>query len=150
MIRIDDEAYEMLRNLGKTGDSFNGVIRRLLGLEKKERQISERKQIKHDDDELDELFSVINKYLPNKWAESPMRMKQILWTVVRFLKQPRSMPVTERRKYATRETAIHFNVESSTVHAKCGREIYGVGDQLIGKFEDALENIERDYRKING
>jgi len=30
-ILVDEESYQSLRNLGKTGESFNDVIKKLLG-----------------------------------------------------------------------------------------------------------------------
>jgi len=154
MIRVDDEVYERLNELGRTEDSFNDVVRRVLGLASKkvnaralpsssaveDKGVSEvRKDI--------ELFGIIDRHLPAHWKETEARRDQIMEVVKNFLRMPSNIPVPERHRKAAKEVAKGRGVEENTVLDKCGRQIFGTGSGLVDQFRDALIRIEADIKK---
>ena len=95
-----------------------------------------------------ELFEVIDKHLPEYWASSESRMKQILFVVANFLRAPRDWSIAERHVHAAKEVAKRYHVTVQTIYDKCGRQLFGTGAGLRqqDRFRDALEKIERDIR----
>jgi len=161
-IRIDDDVYEALRNLGKTGDSFSDVLRPLLRLGRKKTKSRAPSSVVtstglegvHDmidsggnDEVVEQFVEVISRHLPEHWRNSTMRFRQIVFVVAKFLNQPRNLSTAERYLSAYRLVAENFDVEATTVHDKCVRQLYGTGKlNLIEQFRRALELIEIDWR----
>jgi hypothetical protein len=147
MIRVDDEVYERLAEMGRMADSYNDVLRRVLGLPKKEKS---RKAVPTpmapDEGFLVQFFSVADKHLPKHWSHSKKRMMQILWVIAEFLKAPKNLSTGERQLIAAKQVAKEFGVEVPTVQDKCGRQLYGTGTgQQMERFRRALEKIEADW-----
>jgi predicted CopG family antitoxin len=161
-IRVDEDVYEALRNLGKTGDSFSDVLRPLLQLRhKKPRSRTPSAVAANADFEgvrdiidtegngeaIEEFIEVISRHLPEHWRTSTVRFRQIVFVVAKFLNQPGNLSTAERYLKAYRLVAEQFNVEATTVHDKCVRQLYGTGKpNLIEQFRRALERIEIDWR----
>ena len=163
VIRIDMEVYVALNEMGKTEDTFDSVLRRLLGLSQKVRgnihkehlksEFSENgfsmmdREVPLEDDEIisDILFEVIDIHLPAHWASSPKRGRQILMVVYGVLSQDFSSPIEDRHQRAAAAVAEKFGISRETVHDKCMRQLFGNGSGLSERFRDALLEIEKDY-----
>ncbi len=162
-IRVDDDIYEALRSLGKTGDSFSDVLRPILGINRTDARVGSslaiasgaEDEIVHDlvdsggdDKVLGEFAEVISRHLPKHWCDSPKRGTQILFVVSEFFKQPTDLSTAVRHINAAKLVAERFGVKVTTVHDKCGRQLYGTGTaDLIEHFRRALELIEVDWRE---
>lgn len=160
-IRVDDDVYETLRNLGRTGDTFSDVLRPLLGLGEKargvpatvhqrqdERLTKELQSIAGAHGSLDALEAIVSRYLPPHWADGRQRRDHILSVVIGYLTQPTELPPAKRHTRATSEVAQRDRVTVQTIIDKCGRQLFGVGTpSQMEQFRDALTKIEADWRR---
>ena len=150
MIRVDDDVYDALNEMGRTSDSFNDVLRRLLHLPARDKQRRRPDpSVRPDDAKLVGLFDVVDKHLPTHWASSDSRAKQILFVVAAFLGASRNWSIAERHLHAVKKVAEQFQVTIQTINDKCGRQLFGTGAGLRQQesFRDALKSIESDFRK---
>lgn len=149
MIRVDDEVYERLTEMGRMADSYNDVLRRLLGLPEKEKLKKTRPTpLVPEEEDLHQFLSATDKHLPEHWSHSRERMSQILWVVAEFLNTPKNLSMRQRQLIAVKQVAKKFGVMVPTVQDKCGRQLYGTGTgQQIERFRQALEKIEADWSK---
>lgn len=163
VIRIDIDVYVALNELGRTEDTFNGVLRRLLGFAQKDRGNDHKEHLKSEfsengfptmdhevpleEDEIisDILFEAIDSHLPAHWASSPKRGRQILMVVYGVLSQDFNCPIDDRHQKAAAAVAQKFGISRETVHDKCMRQLFGNGSGLSERFRDALLEIEKDY-----
>jgi negative regulator of replication initiation len=155
-IRVDDDVYEALRNLGKTGDSFSDVLRPLLKLPSHGRRKREARRpaaisqqlVERVEQRGAELVELISRHLPAHWSQGEKRRAHIMSVVINYLHEDNALPSVERHIRAARSAAEHFGVEVTTIHDKCGRQLYGVGSpNQMSEFRAALERIRAEWKE---
>ena len=132
MIRVDDEVYERLNELGRTEDSFNDVVRRVprIGFKKKSTRERFRHLVQSKDKGVSEvrkdieLFGIIDRHLPPRIGkETEARRDQIMEVVKKFSQN--AVKYTRFQKGIARprrKWRIGRGVEENTVLDKCGRQ----------------------------
>ncbi len=154
MIRVDDEVYQHLNDRGKTEDTFNDVLRRILGLEAKRRRSGERTPQERKarttqtrsvpPNEMAELWSVIEKHLPPRLSNAVHR-RQIEKLVVSFLEAPADWTTKDREISAARQVANEEGVTRETIQDGGTRRL-GLD---IEEFRRRLEAIEVEYQQLS-
>jgi len=151
MVRIDHEVYEYLNQRGRTEDSFNDVIRRELGLPPKRQpkalssSAGRGPDTEASDVQPQRLEEALDRLLPPYWSATRARRTQIREVALAFLRTPPQWTTEERHLHAARQVASAHGIEVTTVHDKCGRQLYGTGSHpQIGQFRMALLRLEEE------
>lgn len=146
-IRIDDEVYQHLNEQGKTEDTFNDVLRRLLGFDSARKRLNELPKkdsgnsLSHTAGETEMIERLMEKHLPPHLS-NPVHRRQLVKLIEYFLLAPDEWSVKDREIEAAKMAAKVEGVTRETIQDGGTRRL---GLNMAG-FRKRLEAIEADYR----
>lgn len=146
-IRIDDEVYQYLNEQGKTEDTFNDVLRRLLGLESARKRLDELPKNNagisrsHTAGETEMIERLMEKHLP-PFRKHSVHGRQLVKLVTCYLHSPTEWSVRDREIGAAKMVAKEEGVTRETIQDGATRRL-GLDTE---DFRRRLEPIDAEYR----
>jgi predicted CopG family antitoxin len=150
-IRIDEEVYQHLNEQGKTEDTFNDVLRRLLGFDSLKKNLdrlpSTKSLISETAGENRMIEPLMEKWLPNSYLDNPVHRRQLVNHVRYFLLSPKDWSTKDRQISAAKKVSEEEGVKLETILDGGTRRLRINSEQHLNieNFRGRLESIETDY-----